>query len=79
MLCFQCKGNTAQKQKTYAVTLEKSVIIIKNVPAHVCTQCGEAYYSDEVMQKLEIITDRLENLVREVAIVDYFDNYLSAV
>jgi len=74
MTCFFCKSSTEQKLKTHAVTLEKCVIIVKNVPSLVCTQCGEAYFTDDVMQKLETIVDRLKNIIKEVAIVDYTDN-----
>ena len=74
MDCFRCKGNIEPKLKTHAVTLDKCVIIIKNVPAFVCRQCSEVYFSDDVMQNLEAIIDRLENLIKEVAIVDYADN-----
>jgi len=72
--CFRCKGNTNPKNKTHAITLENCVIIVKNVPSFVCKQCGEAYFVDEVMQNLENIIDRLENLIKEVAIVDYADS-----
>ena len=71
MDCFRCKGSAEPKLKTHAVTLEKCVIIVKSVPSFVCNQCGEAYFSDDVMQNLEIIIDRLENLIKEVAIVEY--------
>ena len=74
MTCFFCKGNTEQKLKTHAITLEKCVIIVKNVPSHVCTQCGEVYFTDDVVRKLEAITDKLESIIKEVAIVDYTDN-----
>jgi YgiT-type zinc finger domain-containing protein len=74
MLCFHCRGDTEQKIKTHAVTLEKCVIIIKNVPALICKQCGEVYFTDDVMKKLEAIVDRLESIIKEVAIVDYADN-----
>ena len=73
MVCFRCKGDIEQKLKTHAATLDQCVIIIKNVPALVCKQCGEVYFSDEVMQKLEAIVDRLEAIIKEVAIVDYAD------
>jgi YgiT-type zinc finger domain-containing protein len=73
MTCFRCKGDTEQKFKTHAVTLEKCVIIIKNVPALICRQCGEAYFTDDVMRSLEAIIDRLEGIIKEVAIVDYTD------
>ena len=74
MTCFFCKGNTEQRAKTHAVTLEKCVIIIKNVPAHICGQCGEVYFKDDVMRKLEVIVDKLKSIIKEVAIVDYADN-----
>ena len=69
--CFRCKGSAEPKLKTHAVSLEKCVIIVKSVPSFVCKQCGEAYFTDDVMQNLEIIIDRLENLIKEVAIVEY--------
>ncbi len=73
MTCFRCKGDTAHKLRTHAATLEKCVIIIKNVPALVCEQCGEVYFEDDVMQRLESVIDRLESIIKEVAIVDYAD------
>jgi len=69
--CFRCKGNTEPKLRTHAVTLDECVIIVKNVPALICRQCGEVYFSDDVMQNLELIIDRLEGLIKEVAIVEY--------
>ena len=74
MTCFYCKGDTEQKLKTHAVTLDKCVIIIKNVPSLVCKQCGEVYFKDDVMQKLEVIVDKLASIIKEVAIVDYSEN-----
>ena len=74
MDCFRCKGSASPKQKTHTVTLDKCVIIVKNVPAFVCKQCGEAYFADDVIQNLENIIDRLENLIKEVAIVDHIES-----
>ncbi len=73
MTCFRCKGDTEHKLKTHAATLDQCVIIIKNVPALICKQCGEVYFSDDVMQRLEVITDRLASIIKEVAIVDFSD------
>jgi len=72
--CFRCKGITKAQTKTHTVTLDECVIIIKNVPALACNQCGEAYFTDYVMQNLESIIDNLENLIKEVAIVEYATN-----
>ena len=69
--CFRCKGTTKPQTKTHTVTLNDCVIIIKNVPALVCKQCGEAYFTDEVIENLEITIDSLEGVIKEVAIVEY--------
>lgn len=47
MMCTICKNGNTYKGKT-TVTLEKdsTVIVIKNVPADICENCGE-YYLDE--------------------------------
>lgn len=71
MTCFMCKGDTESKIKTYVANLDNCVIIIKNVPALVCNQCGEVFYTDEVAEQLERIVDTMEKLVKEVAIVEY--------
>ena len=73
MDCFRCRGSAESGLKTHAVTLNNCVIIVKNVPAFICKQCGEVYFSDAVMQGLELILDRLEGLIKEVAIVEYSD------
>jgi YgiT-type zinc finger domain-containing protein len=74
MTCFFCKGDTEERLKTHPVTLNKCVIIVKNVPALVCKQCGEVSSTDDVTRKLEAIIDRLENIIKEVAIVEYIDS-----
>ncbi len=72
MGCFTCKGgHLLEENKTYVATLKTCVIIVKNVPSFVCEQCGEVYYSNDVMKKLESIVDTMEKLVEDVAIVEY--------
>ena len=47
------------------------MIIIKDVPADVCTQCGERYFDDAVMGNLEKIVNGLKQLATEISIVNY--------
>ena len=72
--CFRCKGNAEPKVKTHVVTLDKCVIIVRSIPSLVCKKCGEAYFTDDVMRNLEAIIDKLENIIKEVAIVEYADS-----
>lgn len=72
MNCFTCKGGHLKEEtKTYVANLDNCVIIIKGVPSLVCQQCGDVYYENDVMKRLERIVDTLEKLVKEVAIVEY--------
>lgn len=71
MKCIMCKGNVIQKKHTFIQEFDNCIIIIKNVPALVCSQCGEVYYNDEISEKLEEIVNRLQTMVKDVAIFEY--------
>lgn len=74
MNCFKCKGDLIEKQVNYMVDLEKTIIIIKGVPAKVCVQCGEQYFDDETSENIESIVNKLKDLSTEVTIVNYKEN-----
>lgn len=70
--CFYCKCKTMiPSVTTHVVTLKDCVIIIKNVPCEECEQCGEKYFSDEVMEKLDSIIDKAQEVAGEIFITDY--------
>ena len=71
MHCLFCKESLEHKKSTFMSDIRDCVIIVKNVPSLVCQQCGEVYYDDETMERLEKIVDSLRKAVTEVAIVDY--------
>ena len=71
MKCFMCKGDLIEKEVNYLVDLDKTIIIIKSVPARVCTQCDEKFFDDEVAKKLEEMVNKLKELDTEVVIVNY--------
>ena len=74
MECFMCKGELIEKKVNYMVDLEKTIIIIKDVPAKVCDQCGEQYFDDETSQNIEKIINKLKDLSTEVTIINYKEN-----
>ena len=58
MNCFFCKGNLVDGTTTFMTEIDGCAIIIKNVPAKICSQCGEASYSDEVAKNLKKLLTR---------------------
>lgn len=69
--CFFCKGDMENSLTNYMLDLNGYFIIIKNVPCHKCSQCGEVSYSGTTMAKIEDIVNVLKNALTEVAIVEF--------
>ena len=72
MTCFFCKGHTVESKTKFIVDLGSCVVIVKNVPAQVCQQCGEASFDNETAKQLEKIVNAVrDSIMSEVAIVEY--------
>ena len=70
--CFFCKTGTLEPAFTsYMVDLKDCIIVIKNVPCEECSQCGEKFFADDVMQKLEEIIKKVRAVATEVFVTDY--------
>jgi YgiT-type zinc finger domain-containing protein len=53
MKCVICKHGETQAGKTTVTLLrEQSAIIIKDVPAQICENCGEYYLTDEITEQV---------------------------
>lgn len=49
MECALCKvGTTENGLVTVTLEKEKSIVLVKNVPADVCSNCGHYYLSEEM-------------------------------
>jgi len=73
MKCGVCKHGETHEGRT-TVTLERAggALVIRNVPAEVCENCGEAYISAELTRRLlksarETLRAGVELDVREYA------------
>lgn len=73
MNCFMCKGQMRPGNVNHIVDRDGEIIIIKNVPAIVCKQCGEAFYDNEVMKKVEKIVEEAKSNRAEITIINYYD------
>ena len=73
-MCMLCKCKTIKNSfTTHVVNFNNSVIIIKNVPCEECVQCGEKFFSDEVMERLEDIVEQAKMVAGELLVTDYND------
>jgi YgiT-type zinc finger domain-containing protein len=52
MKCVFCGGRVVKKRVTFSYEEDSKYLLVKNVPAEVCTKCGEKTYSPEVTDEL---------------------------
>ena len=53
--CPLCGGDKESGTTTFTVDLDFGVVVVRDVPALVCAQCGEAWIDDPVAEKLESV------------------------
>ena len=58
--CSVCKGNLIQKKITYTQELEGKVYVVSDVPALVCSQCGETYLSPDTVDRVQEVIEKGE-------------------
>ncbi len=69
--CPLCGGEMYDGITTLSFLMGEKVAIIKNVPAEICSDCGEAYMKSHVTGNVETLLDRIEELHSEVSIIYY--------
>ena len=53
MKCHSCKGNLKRGKTTYTANRHGYHLLIDEVPAWVCTQCGESFYEEEEVETIQ--------------------------
>lgn len=72
MKCVMCKGGElAPGETTVKVQRGETLVIIKDVPADVCRDCGEAYLDSNVALKIEKQVEEAVARHTEIEILRY--------
>lgn len=69
--CPLCGGEMHDGNTALPFLIGDKIIVIKDVPAEICSDCGEAYMKSSVVGKVENLLDRLEELNSEMSVVHY--------
>jgi len=65
MKCMYCGGEMQRTRSTYTIDRAGYHLFIKDVPAYVCSQCGEKHFQEsEVAVIQQLIRDLEKNLER---------------
>ena len=53
--CSVCGGNLRHTATNYTQEYEGRIIVVENVPAWVCDQCGETYFDPDVVEQIQAL------------------------
>lgn len=56
---------------TVTLTRDESTIVVKNVPADICHNCGEYYLTEEISDQIMAMAEEAVRLNHEVEVVQY--------
>jgi YgiT-type zinc finger domain-containing protein len=68
-LCPLCGGTKRPGKATYTVDFGPSIVVVRNVPATVCEQCGEEWIAADTASELEQLTEQARQRGEQVAII----------
>jgi YgiT-type zinc finger domain-containing protein len=72
MKCVICKmGETHTGEVTVTLQRRQMTIIVKNVPAEVCENCGEYYPGDEISAQVLSLAESVVSADSEVEILRF--------
>jgi YgiT-type zinc finger domain-containing protein len=66
--CYFCKGKVVQQPTSVDFWWGDDLKIIENVPAGVCTQCGEKYFEAPVYKQMERLAKGASEAVRRFTV-----------
>jgi YgiT-type zinc finger domain-containing protein len=72
MKCAICKsGETHPGNTTVTMTRGEATIVVKNVPADVCDNCGEYYLDDAISAKILDMAEEAVKQNHEVKVIQF--------
>ena len=61
MECLYCKGELVREMVSYSVNRKGYHLIIDDVPAWVCKQCGEPLFDEETVDAIQEMLREIDN------------------
>jgi YgiT-type zinc finger domain-containing protein len=61
MECIYCRGKLVQKKVSYTANRKGYHLIIDDVPAWVCEQCGEPMFSEATVDAIQEMLQEMDN------------------
>ena len=69
--CPLCGGYLHDGDTAIPFLSGNKIVVVKDVPAEICDDCGEPYMKSHVVERIEELFDRLDDIKSEMSVVYY--------
>lgn len=66
-----CGGQLCEGLATIPFALDPVVVVVKDVPAEICSECNESYMKGDAVDRIEELLQNLKEMSVEVSVVYY--------
>jgi len=66
--CYFCKADIVKERIAIDFRWGDTLVVIRNVPAGICHQCGEKYLSSNVYKELERLAKSKDHLMDQITV-----------
>lgn len=73
-ICPLCGGRLELGQANIPFILEDTIVVVKNAPALICTECYEPYLDGPVTDQVMSLLAQLQTLHSEVSVITYVES-----
>jgi YgiT-type zinc finger domain-containing protein len=70
-ICPICGGEKQVGTTTFTVDYSHGVLVVRNVPAKICSQCGEEWIADAEASRLEHFASVARSEKKQFEVVDF--------
>ena len=68
MECFYCRGELVRERISYTATRKGYHLIVDEVPAWVCEQCGEPLFDEQTVDAIQEVLLGVDTRLKESAL-----------
>jgi YgiT-type zinc finger domain-containing protein len=69
--CYFCGGKLEYKYATIPFVMNETVVVMRNVPAYVCKQCGEAIMDSPIAHRVDELLQQAYLIHSEVSVIQF--------
>ena len=66
MKCFHCQAELARGRATFTDSRQGYVIVLQDLPAWVCPQCGEPLFEEPAVEGIQTVLRTLDEQVEKL-------------